>query len=134
MVAHAPTARCRALHRRTSARLAVTLAGAALGGAAVWASPVVAHADAVAYLVNVTVRPGYGFPDAQAALAYGNGVCDQLRSGTGYPSIMAGVKRDLGTSDEYQASYLITQAANELCPAAIWQLRHSAAGYHLESE
>jgi hypothetical protein len=39
------------------------------------------------------------------------------------------VKADFQTSDEYQASYLITQGANELCPARIWQLRQSAADY-----
>ena len=33
------------------------------------------------------------------------------------------------TSDEYQAAYLINQAVGELCPAQIWQLRQSAAGY-----
>jgi hypothetical protein len=30
-----------------------------------------AHADQVAYLVNVTVRPGYNFTNAAAALGYG---------------------------------------------------------------
>jgi hypothetical protein len=42
---------------------------------------------------------------------------------------MGDVKDDFSTSDGYQASYLITQAVNELCPAMIWQLRNSAAGY-----
>ena len=39
------------------------------------------------------------------------------------------IKNDFSTADEFQASYLITQSANELCPAQIWQLRKSAAGY-----
>jgi hypothetical protein len=39
------------------------------------------------------------------------------------------VKNDFSTSDEYQAAYLINQAVGELCPAQIWQLRQSAAGY-----
>lgn len=30
-----------------------------------------AQADQVGYLVNVTVRPGYNFPNAQTALDYG---------------------------------------------------------------
>lgn len=34
------------------------------------------HADAVAYLVNVTVRPGYNFANADQAIAYGQGICD----------------------------------------------------------
>ncbi|MGX9787851.1 DUF732 domain-containing protein [Mycobacterium sp. MMS18-G62] len=88
-----------------------------------------AHADAVAYLINVTVRPGYNFANADAALAYGQSVCDKIAAGRGYAQIMGDVKSDFSTSDEYQASYLITQAANELCPAQIWQLRKSAAAY-----
>ena len=39
------------------------------------------------------------------------------------------VKADFHTTDYYQAGYLINQAVNELCPAQIWQLRQSAAGY-----
>ena len=37
------------------------------------------------------------------------------------------IKADFNTVDEYQASYLLSQATNELCPALIWQLRNSAA-------
>jgi hypothetical protein len=80
-------------------------------------------------LVNVTVRPGYNFANADAALAYGHTICDKVAAGRGYPQIMGDVKSDFATSDEYQASYLITQAVNELCPAQIWALRNSAAGY-----
>lgn len=105
---------------------ATTTVAAVLGAAA---NPPAARADAVAYLVNVTVRPGYNFPNAEQALAYGNGVCDKIASGRRYGEIIADVKADFATSDEYQASYLITQAANELCPALIWQLRNSAAAY-----
>ena len=43
--------------------------------------------------------------------------------------MMAGVKSDFNNADDYQASYLINQAVNELCPALIWQLRNSAAHY-----
>ncbi|WP_322859858.1 DUF732 domain-containing protein [Mycobacterium europaeum] len=109
------------LHRLTGpAAAAVLLCG---GG------PPPARADAVAYLVNVTVRPGYNFANADAALAYGNGICEKVRAGERYAQIMAEVKADFGNSDEYQASYLISQAVGELCPAQIWQLRQSAAGY-----
>jgi hypothetical protein len=52
-----------------------------------------------------------------------------VRAGERYAQIMGEVKRDFSTSDEYQASYLISQAVGELCPAQIWQLRQSAAGY-----
>lgn len=97
--------------------------------AGVLSAPTVAHADAVAYLVNVTVRPGYGFPSADAALAYGQGICDRVGAGISYTAGIATVKADFGTDDDYQAAYLINQAVNELCPALIWQLRQSAAHY-----
>jgi hypothetical protein len=88
-----------------------------------------ARADVVAYLVNVHVRPGYNFPNADAALSYGYGICDKVAAGRGFPDVMADVRVDFNTSDDYQASYLISQAVNELCPAQIWQLRNSAAHY-----
>jgi hypothetical protein len=95
---------------------------------AVFAAPP-SRADAVAYLVNVTVRPGYNFPNSQAALDYGYGLCDRMRAGQGFRDLMAVVMSDFETSDEYQASYLISQSAQELCPVMIWELRRSAAGY-----
>ncbi|MFV8054709.1 DUF732 domain-containing protein [Mycobacterium sp. 48b] len=101
---------------------------AATAGAAIAITPV-ASADSVAYLVNVTVRPGYNFPNPDAALAYGHTICDKLAAGRGYPQLMSDVKSDFGNSDEYQASYLISQAVNELCPSLIWQLRNTAANY-----
>ncbi len=97
-------------------------------GALTTADP--AHADNIGYLINVTVRPGYNFPNADAALAYGHGVCDQINSGVRYGQLVNTIKSDFSTTDEFQASYLISQSAQELCPpAAIWQLRQSAAGY-----
>lgn len=96
--------------------------------AALSASPS-AHADAVAYLVNVTMRPGYNFPNAEAALAYGRRICDRVGGGSSYTDDLAAIKADFATNDDYQAAYLINQAVNELCPALIWQLRQSAAHY-----
>ena len=113
-------------HRRFVAGLALA-AAVSLGGPLAVAPA--ARADVVAYLVNVTVRPGYNFANADAALAYGQTICDKVAAGRGYPQIMGDVKSDFSTSDEYQASYLITQAVGELCPAQIWALRNSAAGY-----
>ncbi|WP_123024366.1 DUF732 domain-containing protein [Mycolicibacterium stellerae] len=86
-----------------------------------------ARSDATAYLVNVTVRPGYNFANADQALAYGQQICGQVGAGDEYDTMIAHIKSDFATSDDYQASYLITQAVNELCPAMIWQLRKSAA-------
>lgn len=88
-----------------------------------------ARADAVAYLINVTVRPGYNFASAEAALSYGHGVCDKITAGDDYAAVMAAIKTDFANPDEFQASYLIGQAAEGLCPAAIWQLRDSADHY-----
>jgi hypothetical protein len=107
------------------------LGGLTLAAAAIMAAPAAApaRADAVAYLIGVTVRPGYNFPNADAALAYGNGICDKVEQGRPYAQIVGGVWADFNTNDEYQASYLISQAVNELCPALIWQLRNSAAHY-----
>lgn len=88
-----------------------------------------ARADVVAYLVNVTVRPGYNFANADDAVRYGQTICDKVGAGRAYGSVVGDLKADFNTSDDYQAAYLINQAVNELCPALIWQLRNSAAGY-----
>jgi hypothetical protein len=88
-----------------------------------------ARADAVAYLIDVTVRPGYNFANADDALTYGNQLCDKVSQGRIYADLIGDVKSDFQTADEFQASYLIDKAVNELCPAQIWQLRRSAAHY-----
>jgi len=111
-----------------SARTVTVLAVATLGYAAVIGSAP-ARADTVAYLVNVTVRPGYNFPNAAAALDYGYGMCDKVAAGRGYADLVGDVRADFNIPDEFQASYLISQAVGELCPALIWQLRNSAASY-----
>jgi hypothetical protein len=117
-------------HRTPGKSLAgVFFACAVLCGVATVALTPCARADAVAYLVNVTVRPGYNFANADDALGYGHGICDKVSQGRTYAQVMGDVKADFATSGDYQASYLITQAVNELCPALIWQLRNSAAHY-----
>lgn len=88
-----------------------------------------ARADSGAYLIEVTVRPGYNFASAADALAYGYQLCDKVSQGRTYADLIGDVKSDRQTSDEFQASYLIDKAVNELCPALIWQLRNSAAHY-----
>jgi hypothetical protein len=88
-----------------------------------------AQADQVAYLVNVHVRPGYNFPNAETALGYGYSVCDRVAAKMSYAQLVDEVKANFNTADYYQGAYLINQAVNELCPAQIWQLRQSAAGY-----
>jgi hypothetical protein len=116
--------------RRRRASISVSVSCAmALTLMAVIVSPV-ARGDAVAYLVNVTVRPGYNFANAEDAIRYGRGICDKVAQGRSYGALIGDLKTDFSTGDDYQASYLIAQAVNELCPAQIWQLRNSAAGYH----
>jgi hypothetical protein len=114
---------------RTLEIAGVLFACAGLFGVGAVAFTPCARADAVAYLVNVHVRPGYNFPNADAALSYGYGICDEVAVGRGFAQVMADVRADFNTSDDYQALYLINQAVNELCPAQIWRLRNSAAHY-----
>jgi hypothetical protein len=113
-------------------KLVVTSLAAALATAAVTVAPAPsAGADTVAYLVNVHVRPGYNFPNADAAIGYGNTICDRVAGKMSYSQLVDEVKSDFHTTDYYQGAYLINQAVNELCPAQIWQLRQSAGGYTL---
>lgn len=83
----------------------------------------------MAFLIAVSARPGYNFANADEALNYGQGICDKVGSGRGYPQLITDVQGDFNTTDDYQASYLIDRAVNELCPEHIWQLRRSAAHY-----
>jgi Protein of unknown function (DUF732) len=101
---------------------------AELGLLAAGPSPA-AHADEVAYLVNVTVRPGYNFANADHALTYGRALCAKMSAGVPFAQMVRDIKSDFRTSDDYQGTYLLSQAAQELCPVNIWQLRNSAAGY-----
>lgn len=117
-----------AIHARATRTLVAAGAGL-IGIASAFGSAPVASADALGYLINITVRPGYNFPSPEAAVAYGYGVCDKIHQGLGYRQLLAGIMSDLSTNDEYQAVYLVTQATEMLCPAEIWQLRQSAAHY-----
>lgn len=118
--------------RRIRTRLSRCGAAVALGvsafAAAAGPAPA-AHADDVAYLVNVTLAPGYNFAGADAALEYGHGICRKLADGRTYPELIADVRADFQAADDYRASYLLGQATNELCPESIQALRNSAAGY-----
>lgn len=107
----------------------VLIATAAVGAAAMTVSAPQAAADDFVYLVNVTVRPGYNFAGPDAALAYGHDICSKVAAGTAYSQLVGDIEHDFNTADEFHASYLVTQAVNELCPELIWQLRNSAAGY-----
>ncbi len=112
-------------------KLVIAMAAALATAAAAVALAPPAGADSVAYLVNVHVRPGYNFPNAEAAIGYGNTICDRVAAKMSYAQLVDQVKADFRTTDYYQGAYLINQAVNELCPAQIWQLRQSAGGYTL---
>jgi hypothetical protein len=85
-------------------------------------------APEVEYTYDVGFRRHYAFPDNDA-LGYGYGICDKVTRGEGYPQVMAEVKSDVMPNDEASANYLVSNAVGILCPAQIWQLRNSAAGY-----
>ena len=67
----------------------------------------------MAYLVNV-LSGRYNFPNAEAALGYGNSVCDRVAAKMGYAQLVDQVKADFNTADYYQGAYLINQAVNEV--------------------
>lgn len=110
----------------------VGLLGAALvavGGGTLAAAPTASAGTELGFLIGVTGRPFYNFANAQQALAYGYGICDKIALGRPYAALVEDIKTDFNTRDEYSASYLISNAATELCPQLIFQLRNSAAGY-----
>ena len=78
------------------------LLGAVVAGAAVVALAPPANADVVAYLVNVHVRPGYNFPNAEAAIGYGNSICDRVAAKMSYAQLVDQVKADFNTADYYR--------------------------------
>ncbi|MDV3129955.1 DUF732 domain-containing protein [Mycobacterium sp. 21AC1] len=105
-----------------------TLAVATLAGVA-WAPA--AHAvpgPEVEYTYDVIVRRHFDFPNNDA-IGYGYAICDKVARGEPYSSVMTDVKADVRPNDEQAANYVVTNAVGILCPAQIWQLRNSAAGY-----
>lgn len=93
------------------------------------APPAVAvPAPEVEYVYNVMVRRHFDFPNNDA-LGYGWGVCDKVTRGAKYADVLADTKRDVFPNDEQAANFVVSNAVGILCPAQIWQLRNSAAGY-----
>ena len=98
---------------------------------AVQAPPPLARAvpgPEVEYTYDVMVRRHYDFPNNDA-IGYGYGICDKVSQGEPYAKVMGDVKGDVAPNDEQSANYLVSNAVGILCPAQIWQLRNSAAGY-----
>jgi hypothetical protein len=109
---------------------ALLTASTAIGVVTLTPAPVAyaVPAPEVEYTYDVVFRRHYAFPNNDA-IAYGYGICDKVRSGEGYPRVMADVKADIQPNDEVSANYLVSNAVGILCPAQIWQLRNSAANY-----
>jgi hypothetical protein len=107
--------------------IAMIVAGTAFGVAAQAPANAVPGPE-IEYVYNVMVRRHYDFPNNDA-IGYGFGICDKVTSGVGYPQVMGDVKNDVFPNDEFAANYLVSYAVGILCPAQIWQLRNTAAGY-----
>lgn len=117
--------------KRGSWLAAVILAAAAVGAATQAPAPR-AHAmpaPEVEYVYDVMVRRHYNFANPDQAIKYGYGICGKVSQGEGYARVMGEVKTDVLPNDEFAANYLVSYAVNLLCPAEIWPLRNSAAGY-----
>lgn len=116
--------------KRRSLSVALLVAAAAVGAVAETVAPRARAAPApeVEYVYDVMVRRHYNFPNNDA-LSYGHGICDKVTRGDPYAQVMGDVKSDVTPNDEFAANYLVSYAVNLLCPAEIWQLRNSAAGY-----
>jgi hypothetical protein len=82
----------------------------------------------VEYVYDVMVRRHYDFPNNDA-IGYGFGICDKVTRGEPYASVIGDTKADVFPNDEFAANYLVSNAVGILCPAQIWQLRNTAAGY-----
>src|SRR6267154_2702690 len=96
---------------------ALTLPALAMTCAAVLGSPP-AHADTVAYLVNVTVRPGYNFANAADALSYGHTVCTDIGSGRSYADVIGQIKSHFNNPDDYRL--------NNSVVADVYAVQHQA--------
>lgn len=114
--------------RRTIA--ASTVSACALGVIPLIHAPLAAAVPGpeVEYVYNVMVRRHYDFP-GNDAIGYGFGICDKVTRGEPYAAVMGEVKTEVLPNDEFAANYLVSNAVGILCPAQIWQLRSTAAGY-----
>ncbi len=82
----------------------------------------------VEYTYDVMVRRHFDFPNNDA-IGYGFGICEKVTGGEPYAQVMTDVKNDVFPNDEGAANYVVSNAVGILCPASLWQLRNSAAGY-----
>jgi uncharacterized protein DUF732 len=113
-------------HRR--AAVAAVAVAVTLFGFAYTPSAHAVPGPEVEYTYDVIVRRHFEFPNNDA-IGYGYGICDKVTRGELYAGVMADVKSDVTPNDEQAANYVVSNAVGILCPAQIWQLRNTAAGY-----
>ena len=121
---------------RQRRKIVMSLLGATVFGAAAAVQAPVAGAvpaPEVEYTYDVVFRRHYDFP-GNDALGYGYRLCDKVTQGEPYADVMSDVKSEVMPNDEFAANYLVSNAVGILCPAQIWQLRNSAAGYRPPAE
>lgn len=107
---------------------AVSVLVVATAGIALAPSASAVPGPEVEYTYDVIVRRHFDFPNNDA-IGYGYQICDKVTGGAPYAQVMAEVKTDVMPNDEQAANYVVSNAVGILCPAQIWQLRNSAAGY-----
>ncbi|TDH48014.1 DUF732 domain-containing protein [Mycobacterium eburneum] len=116
--------------RGTRQLIAIAALATAAGCSGVFVAPPASAVPGpeIEYVYNVIVRRHFEFPNNDA-IAYGFGICDKVTQGAPYASVMGDVKREVSPNDEQSANYVVSYAVGILCPAQLWQLRNSAAGY-----
>lgn len=115
---------------RTGRRVALTAIAFVMSWVGIDAAPQASAVPGpeVEYTYNVIVRRHFDFPNNDA-IGYGFATCDKVAQGVPYAAVMSDVKRDVIPNDEQSANYVVSNAVGILCPAQIWRLRNSAAGY-----
>lgn len=103
----------------------LTVSSANLSSAAPAAS---APAPEVEYVYKVIVRRHFDFPYSDA-LGYGWGVATSSGADSDTRRVMTATKSEVFPNDEQAANFVVSNAVGVLCPAQIWWLRNSAAGY-----
>jgi len=88
-------------------------------------------APEIEFTYNVAFRRHYQFPNNDA-VGYGRTICDAMQRGDTYGVVVADVRNEITPNDEESVNYLVSNAVDILCPAQIWELRQSAAGYRPE--
>jgi hypothetical protein len=114
----------------TRRRVAVAAVALVVSSAGVYVAPQAGAVPGpeVEYTYNVIVRRHFDFLNNDA-IGYGFGICDKVTQGVPYADVTTDVKRDVFPNDEQAANYVVAYAVGILCPAQIWQLRNTAAGY-----